>query len=152
VRISAKVDYAVRACCELAARGADTPVPAAVIADAQDIPAKYLKNILAELRGAGIVHTQRGRDGGISLAKPPAAIPLADIIRAVDGPLAAIQGRRPESLTYDGGASNLASLWVAVRASVRSVLEDVSVADVVAGAFPAHVNELLDEPDAWSPH
>lgn len=152
MRISAKVDYAVRACCELAAHASEEPLPAADIAAAQGIPAKYLKNILAELRAAGIVHTQRGREGGVTLARPADTVPLADIIRAVDGPLAAIQGRRPESLAYGGGATHLASIWVAVRASVRSVLEDVSVADVVAGTLPDHVQALLAQPDAWSPH
>jgi Rrf2 family protein len=154
VRVSAKVDYAVRAAVELAAaqNGADParPVKAEALARAQDIPLKFLENILQGLRQAGVVESRRGPDGGHLLARPAAEIALADVIRAIDGPLAGVGGRRPEDLVFSGTAEPLREVWVAVRASLRRVLEEVTVADVAAGTLPALVAELTTDPGAWA--
>ena len=153
VRVSAKVDYAVRACVELAvAQGNDEPlrpVKADALARAQEIPVKFLENILQGLRQAGIVESRRGPDGGHLLARPAAEIAVADVIRAIDGPLAGISGRRPEDVTFPGAAEPMQQVWVAVRASLRRVLENVSLADVAAGAMPAQIGELIADPGAW---
>jgi Rrf2 family protein len=148
VRTTAKADYAVRAAVELAGAG-EGPVKAEQIADAQGIPLNFLENILAELRRAGIVHSRRGASGGYSLARAPEEVSLADIIRAVEGPLANVRGLSPDELDYPGAAKPLRDVWVALRASVRSVLEQVTLADVARGELPAHVVELTQEPDAW---
>ena len=152
MRVSAKVDYAVRAAVELAAAqgGSDPsrPVKAEAISRAQDIPLKFLENILQGLRQAGIVESRRGPDGGHLLARPASEIALADIIRSIDGPLAGVGGRRPEDLAYVGSAEPLREVWIAVRASLRRVLEDVTLADVAAGALPAHITELTSDPGA----
>jgi Rrf2 family protein len=153
VRISAKVDYAVRASVELAAAqggdAPDRPVKAEALARAQQIPVKFLENILQGLRQAGIVESRRGPEGGHLLARPAAEISLADIIRAIDGPLAGISGRRPEEVEFRGTAAPLQEVWIALRASVRRVLEEVSLADVAAGDVPEHVSELTGDPGAW---
>jgi len=153
VRISAKVDYAVRACVELAvAQARETPprpVKAEALARAQEIPVKFLENILQGLRQAGLVESRRGPDGGHLLARPAAEIALADVIRAIDGPLAGVSGRRPEQVTFPGAAEPLQEVWVAVRASLRRVLENVTLADVAAGELPAQVGELVADPGAW---
>jgi Rrf2 family protein len=151
VRISAKVDYAVRAAIELAGADRGTPVKGDRIAAAQDIPMKFLENILSELRRAGLVGSRRGTDGGYWLARPAAKVTIADIIRAVEGPLANVQGVRPEELEFIGSAVPLQRMWVCVRASLRSVLEHVTLADLVAGTLPSKVSKLADDPDAWSP-
>jgi Rrf2 family protein len=151
VRVSAKADYAIRAAVELAARG-DGPTKGDVIADAQQIPPNFLENILADLRNAGIVTSRRGAEGGYWLARPAAEIALADVIRAVDGPLANVRGVRSEQLEYGGSAAKLLEVWVAVRASLRDVLERVTLADVASGSLPATVRELAERPDAWEPH
>jgi len=151
VRISAKVDYAVRAAIELAGADRGTPVKGDRIAAAQDIPMKFLENILSELRRAGLVGSRRGTDGGYWLARPAAKVTVADIIRAVEGPLANVQGVRPEELEFIGSAVPLQRMWVCVRASLRSVLEHVTLADLVAGTLPSKVSKLADDPDAWSP-
>jgi Rrf2 family protein len=148
MHVSAKADYAVRAAIELAAAEAG-PVKGERIADAQQIPLKFLENILSDLRHAGYVQSQRGADGGYWLAEPADAITLADIIRAVDGPLANVRGARPESVEYAGNASHLAEVWIAVRVSLRSVLERVTLADLVAGVLPASVKELTNDAGAW---
>jgi Rrf2 family protein len=148
LRTTAKADYAVRAAVELAAAG-DGPVKAEQIAGAQGIPLNFLENILAELRRAGIVQSRRGAAGGYLLAVPPDEVSLADIIRAVEGPLANVRGLSPEELEYAGSAKELRDVWVALRASVRSVLEQVTLADVARGELPPHVVELTQEPDAW---
>jgi Rrf2 family protein len=154
VRISAKVDYAVRAAVELAAAQGLTdpqrPVKAESLARAQDIPLKFLENILQGLRQAGLVESRRGPDGGHMLARPAAQIALADIIRAIDGPLAGVAGRRPEELHYGGHAEPMREVWIAVRASLRRVLEEVSIADVAAGELPAIVGDLIEDPGAWA--
>jgi len=148
VRISAKADYAVRAAVELAAAG-DATVKGEAIAQAQAIPLRFLENILAELRHAGLVRSQRGSEGGYGLARPAAEITVADVVRAVEGPLASVRGERPESVRYTGAAEPLAQVWIAVRANLRAVVERVTIADVAAGALPAGVAELADDPDAW---
>ena len=150
MRVSAKADYAVRAVVEVAAAD-DGPVKAERIAQAQEIPLKFLENILTDLRHAGVVRSQRGVDGGFWLARPADEITVADVIRAVDGPLANVRGVRPESVTYAGTAEPLREVWVAVRASLRRVLETVTLADLARGELPAVVDELAADPDAWSP-
>jgi Rrf2 family protein len=152
MRISAKVDYAVRAMCELAAHEGDTPMKAERIAAAQEIPASFLGNILADLKRAGFIRSVRGQVGGYRMARPAGAITVADVIRAVEGPLADVRGIRPEALRFDGAAEALGDVWLATRVGVRRVLERVSIADVVAGALPPDVLALLDDPDARTPH
>jgi len=148
VRTTAKADYAVRAAIELAASG-DGPVKAEAIADAQGIPVNFLENILLDLRRAGIVESRRGASGGYLLARPANEISLADVIRAVEGPLANVRGLSPEALQYEGSAARLRDVWIALRASVRSVLEGVTLADVAHGELPTSVVELTQPPDAW---
>ena len=148
MRVSAKADYAVRAAAELATAAAG-PLKGERIAEAQHIPLKFLENILAELKHAGIVASQRGAEGGYWLAEPAAEVTLADIIRVVDGPLANVRGARPESVGYGGSARHLLDVWIAVRVSLRSVLERVTLADLVAGALPGEVRELTADADAW---
>ena len=149
MRISAKADYALRAMAELAATSGDRPVKGERIASAQAIPLKFLENILLELRHAGLVASQRGAEGGYWLARPPEDISLARVIRAVDGPLANVRGTSPESLAYVGPAEPLREVWVALRASLRSVLEAVTLADLAAGGLPEHIEELVEPRDAW---
>jgi Rrf2 family protein len=151
LRVSAKADYAVRAAVELAVAG-EGPIKGERIAQAQDIPLKFLENILLELRHAGLVRSQRGAEGGYWLARPPGEISLADVIRAVEGPLANVRGVRPEELEYQGAANPLRDVFIALRANVRAVLEEVTLADVAAGELPDRVRELVRDPDAWSPH
>lgn len=151
MRVSAKADYAIRAAVELAAAG-EGPVKGDQIARAQKIPVNFLENILADLRNAGLVASRRGAEGGYWLARPADQITLADVIRSVDGPLANVRGVRSEQLEYEGSALRLLDVWVAVRASLRSVLERVTLADVVSGKLPAEVEKLAADPDAWQPH
>ena len=148
MRTTAKADYAVRAAIELAASG-DGPVTAERLADAQQIPLNFLENILLDLRRAGIVESRRGAAGGYLLARPAGEIAIADVIRAVEGPLANVRGISPDALEYEGSAAKLRDVWVALRASVRSVLEQVTLADVARGDLPAHVAELTRTDDAW---
>ncbi|HWF72728.1 MAG TPA: Rrf2 family transcriptional regulator [Solirubrobacteraceae bacterium] len=149
MRISAKAEYAVRAAVELAAATGDKPVKAERLATAQEIPLNFLENILGELRHAGVVRSQRGAEGGFRLAKPAAEVTIADVIRAVDGPLASIRGGPPENVTYNGAAAPLPNVWIAVRASLRGVLERVTLADVAADKLPANVIKLAQDPEAW---
>jgi Rrf2 family protein len=148
MRISARADYAVRAAVELAAAG-EGPTKGEAVARAQGIPLKFLENILGDLRHAGIVRSQRGADGGYWLARPATEISVADVIRAVEGPLASVRGGRPEDVAYDGAAEALAQVWIAVRASLRSVVEAVTLADVAAGRLPTKVAKLAKDPEAW---
>lgn len=152
MRISAKVDYAVRALCELAAHPGDVPLKAEQIASAQEIPLSFLENILVDLRRAGFVRSLRGQVGGYRMAKPAADITIADVIRAVEGPLADVRGMRPESLEFTGSATALRDVWLATRVGLRRVLERVSIADVVAGVLPPAVGELLEDPEVLIPH
>ena len=151
MRVSAKADYAIRAAVELAAAGPG-PVKGDRIATAQAIPPNFLENILADLRNAGLIVSKRGAEGGYWLARPADEITLADVIRAVDGPLANVRGLRSEQVTYEGSAERLRDVWVAVRASLRAVLERVTVADLARGELPASVEALAADPDAWAPH
>src|SRR4051812_47720451 len=148
MRISARTQYALRAATELAA-APPGPVPAEKIAVAQNIPRRFLDNILLQLRRSGIIHSQRGPDGGYWLAKPAGEIALADVIRVIDGPLANVRGQRPEELGYQGAATSLQDVWIALRASEREILESVSVADVAGGKLPKRVRTLAANPDAW---
>ena len=153
MRVSAKTDYALRAAVELAAAAGDgTPVKGERLATSQSIPLRFLENILLQMRHAGLIESRRGADGGYKLAKPPEEITLADVIRAIDGPLAGVSGQRPETLDFKGRSEPLREVWVAVRASLRSVLEQVTLADVASGVLPGHVRELTSEPDAWVSH
>jgi Rrf2 family protein len=151
VRVSAKADYAIRAMVELAAGGGG-PLKADRISQAQEIPVKFLENIMSDLRNAGLVRSQRGAEGGYWLARPAEEIELAQVIRAVDGPLANVRGLRSEEVSYAGSAEALRDVWVAVRASLRRVLEAVTIADVASGELPPEVAELTTDRDAWQPH
>ncbi len=152
MNISAKSDYAVRAMLTLAAMDGTQPVKGEALATAQDIPVKFLENILVDLRRSGLVSSQRGAEGGYRLNRPADKITLADVIRAVDGPIANIRGTRPEAVTYEGTCEPLQQVWVAMRAALRSVLEAVTLADVTSGSLPKAVTRLVADPDAWDPH
>jgi len=153
MRISAKADYAVRAAAELAAAApGGRPVKGEQLASAQGIPQKFLENILADLRTAGLVLSRRGAEGGYALTRPADEISVAEVMRAVEGPLAAVQGVRPESLHYAGAAARLPEVWVALRANLRAVLERVTLAALASGTLPASVTELAAAADAWQPH
>jgi Rrf2 family protein len=152
MRVSAKVDYAVRAAVELAAAASGGPVKGEAIASAQGIPAKFLENILLDLKHAGLVQSQRGTEGGYWLARAPDEISLAEVIRAVEGPIANVRGQRPEEVEYDGSAKALREVWIAVRANLRAVLETVTLADVAAGKLPTAVARITADPDVWLPH
>ena len=151
VYISAKVDYAVRALCTLADAD-DRPVTAETLAKSQGLPAKFLESILNDMRRAGLLLSQRGADGGYRLSRPATAITVADVIRPLDGPLAEVRGLRPEAANYEGSAEHLQSVWVAVRASLRSVLEQVTIADIVSGELPRSVLKMTNDPEAWQSH
>ncbi len=131
MQVNAKVDYALRALAELATADPG-PMKAEAISRAQNIPPKFLENILLELRRAEIVASQRGAEGGYRLAKPPAEVSLADVIRAVEGPIATVRGARPEDVSYTGAASGLRDVWIELRANMRGVLEETSLADLVS--------------------
>jgi Rrf2 family protein len=148
MHIPAKVEYGLRALLTLTAAG--VPQTAERLAQEQGLPPRFLGAILADLRRAGLVASQRGAEGGYRLARPPDHISMADVIRCLDGPLAEVRGFRPEVMTYDGAAEHLQQVWVAVRASMRSVLENVSLQDVVNGQFPRNVVKLTEDPDAWA--
>jgi Rrf2 family protein len=148
MRVTAKVDYAVRALLELAV-AEDGPLKGERIAQAQAIPLKFLENILIDLRHANIVRAQRGAEGGYWLARPANEITIGEVIRAVEGPLASVRGEPPEDMSYSGPAEHLRTVWVAVRASLRAVVDELTLADVVADRMPARVRELTEAPDAW---
>jgi len=148
VRVTAKVDYAVRALVELAAAGGT--VKGERIAQAQSIPLKFLENILSELRRAGIVGSQRGAEGGYRLSRPAAEVSVADVIRAVEGPLADVHGTPPEDLQPPGAAAPVREVWLATRAALRSVLEVVTIEDIATRSLPVIVADLLADPAAWA--
>jgi Rrf2 family protein len=152
MRVSAKVDYAVRAGAELASAAGTGPVKGDTIAQSQKIPLKFLENILLDLKHAGLVQSQRGAEGGYWLAKEPEEISLADVIRAVEGPIANVRGERPEQVEYAGSAEALREVWIAVRGSLRAVLETVTLADVATGKLPEQVSRIAADPEAWLPH
>ena len=151
--ISARVDYAMRALLELAAAQRDNPralLKGDAIAETHDIPTKFLVGVLTTLRTAGILQSMRGRDGGFRLAKPAADIRVADVMRALEGPLAEVRGERPEETEYLGAAEHLRDLWIATRVALRSVLETTSLADLETGDLPSEVAALLSAPGAWA--
>jgi Rrf2 family protein len=150
MRVSAKVDYAVRAAVELAAHEDDDKlVTSEEIADRQDIPHAFLTNILQSLRQAGVVASKRGPVGGHRLARPAKEIVIADIIRAIDGPLAGVSGQHPEELEFKGTAKPLQDVWIAVRANLREILEKVTLADIVNDDLPKQISKRAADEDAW---
>ncbi len=149
MRVSAKTDYAVRALLELAVAG-DGPVKGERLAESQAIPLKFLENILTDLRHAGIIRAQRGAEGGYWLARDAGDVTVGEVIRAVDGPLASVRGEAPEDVAYEGAAENLRTVWVALRASMRSVVDEITLEDVVNDTLPSEVRRLTEAPDAWS--
>jgi Rrf2 family protein len=153
MRVSAKADYAVRAMVELAAVGASEEAPAKgdVIAGAQGIPLRFLENILGELRHHGLIQSKRGADGGYWLGRSADDLTLAEIVRAVEGPLATVRGEPAESLDYAGAAGPLREIWLALRANIRQVLESVTLADVVAGRLPEPIGTLAEHPEVSHP-
>ena len=154
MRITAKVDYAVRAASELAAQRLAVeerrPMKGEAIATAQGIPVRFLESILAELRRSGIVGSQRGSEGGYWLTRPPAEVSVADIIRAVEGPLADVHGEPPEDTSYEGAATELQRVWIATRVALRGVLEETTLEDIAAGTLPDHVVTLAERPGGWA--
>jgi Rrf2 family protein len=142
------VDYALRALSELAA--AKAPRTVEQLSEAQHIPNKYLESILGELRRSGLLRSQRGPEGGYRLSRPATEISIADVIRALDGELANVRGSRPENLAYIGSAAALQEVWIALRASERTILEGVTLAHVVSGELPKPVATLAANPAAWS--
>jgi len=149
VHVTAKADYAVRAVIELASSSAKAPRKVDDVARAQSIPVSFLENILTQLRSTGLVRSQRGPEGGYWLAQPAPEVMLADVIRAVEGPLVGVRGQRPEEIEYTGSAEALQTVWIALRANLRKVLETVSVADVAAGKLPKDVVALTRKEEAW---
>ena len=149
MHVTAKADYAVRAVVELADSSQDAPRKVDDVAQAQHIPVSFLENILTQLRSAGLVRSQRGPEGGYWLARPADELNLAQVIRAVEGPLVGIRGQRPEEMEYVGSAESLQQVWVALRANLRKVLERVTVADVAEGRLPREVLDLTRQEEAW---
>jgi len=149
MRVSAKADYAVRAAAELAA-AEEGPVKGEKLAEAQDIPLQFLEHILLELKHSGIVRARRGAKGGYWLAKPADEVTIADIVRAVEGPIAHVQSTPPEAIEYRGNSEHLQEVWIAVRASIRNVLENVTLADLASGEMPDVVADRVASPDAWA--
>jgi Rrf2 family protein len=149
VEISAKSDYAVRALLELAAKAPDLVKIDLIVGD-QQLPKKFVEAILGDLRRAGIVRSMRGADGGYALARPASEISIGAVIRAVDGPLAEVRGLRPDEMNYIGLAEHLPGLWVAVRASLRRVLDETSLQQLLSGKMPAHVRRMIEDPNAWA--
>jgi Rrf2 family protein len=154
LQVSAKIDYALRAAAELARAAAEEtgPVKGETISESQGIPKKFMENILHDLKRSGIVRTRRGASGGYWLALPAEEISLADIIRAVEGPLANVRGEWPEAVEYSGAAEHLQEVWIAVRANLRAVLESVTLADLVEGELPTPITQLTRDPEAWVHH
>jgi Rrf2 family protein len=149
MHVTAKADYAVRAIVELADSSQQSPRKVDDLAKAQSIPVSFLENILTQLRSAGIVRSQRGPEGGYWLARPADELNLANVIRAVEGPLVGVRGQRPEEIEYVGSAESLQQVWIALRANLRKVLEHVTVADIAAGNLPSDVVALTREDEAW---
>lgn len=149
MHVTAKADYAVRAVVELASGSQDSPRKVDEVAKAQHIPVSFLENILTQLRSAGLVRSQRGPEGGYWLAHPPAEVNLAQVIRAVEGPLVGVRGLRPEEVVYEGSAESLQQVWLALRANLRKVLEHVTLADVASGKLPKEIVALTKQEEAW---
>jgi Rrf2 family protein len=153
MRVSAKSDYALRALIEIARRDDGAPpVSAEEIGRLQDIPHGFLQSILADLRRAGVVMSQRGQAGGWRMGRPAETVTVADVIRAVDGPLVSVYGLRPEAVNYNAGADGLQKVWIAARSSLREVFEAVSIRHLVDGSLPARVERRTESKDAWQPH
>ncbi|ASF10613.1 putative Rrf2 family DNA-binding protein [Nocardia brasiliensis NBRC 14402] len=164
MHITAKVDYAVRTLLEIArasqlSQAPSGPAPAApaapvvkadAIATAQGIPPKVLETVLSDLRRAELVISRRGPDGGYWLARPAAEISIADVIRAIEGPLASVRGERPEDVTYSGAAESLQRVWIALRVNIRAVLENVSIDDIADGRLPGFIDALTEDAGAWA--
>ncbi len=148
MKVSARTDYALRAVIELAGSG-DGPTSAVSLSLAQQIPKQFLDLILGDLRRAGMIVSQRGASGGFKLARPADEISIADVIRAVDGPLATVRGERPHDLAYEGSAEALQEVWIAVRAELRRLLEHVTLADVASGKLPAVVTDIVADAEVW---
>jgi Rrf2 family protein len=152
MHVTAKADYAVRAVIELASGSRSSPRKVDEVAQAQSIPVSFLENILTQLRSSGVVRSQRGPEGGYWLAQPAAEVTLARVIRAVEGPLVGVRGQRPEEVEYSGSAESLNQVWIALRANLRNVLENVTVADVASGRLPDDVLALTRDEEAWEAH
>lgn len=150
MHITARVDHAVRTLLEITAADQASAVKAEAIAAAQQIPPKVLEGILAELRRAGLVTSRRGPDGGYRLARPAHDTSIADVIRSIEGPLASVRGLRPEQVRYPGSAEPLQQVWIALRVNIRSVLENVTLADIAGGTLPDFVTALTADPGAWA--
>lgn len=147
MRVSTKSDYALRALIELAR--SEEVVSAEALATRQDVPLSFLPAILADLRRGGIVTSQRGQFGGWRLAADPGEVTIADVIRAVDGPLLSVYGLRPERVEYNEAARVLQSVWIAARSSLREVFESTTVADLASGELPDDVKRRTADEDAW---
>jgi Rrf2 family protein len=152
VRVSAKADYALRALIEIAQRSDGLPVSAEELGRLQEIPHGFLQAILADMRRAGIVVSQRGQSGGWRLARSAADVSVADVIRAVDGPLVSVYGLRPEAVSYNASAEVLQRVWIAARSSLREVFENVTLDGLAARSLPPEVERLTLDDDAWQPH
>ncbi|HEX9481994.1 MAG TPA: Rrf2 family transcriptional regulator [Solirubrobacteraceae bacterium] len=151
MHVTAKADYAVRAVVELASSSQGSPRKVDDVAQAQSIPVSFLENILTQLRSSGIVRSQRGPEGGYWLALPADEVSLAQVIRAVEGPLVGVRGQRPEEIEYTGSAESLQKVWIALRANLRKVLDEVTVADVAEGKLPKDIMALTRAEEAWQP-
>ena len=154
MQVTAKTDYAIRAASELARAASEGsgPLKGGRISEDQGIPKKFMENILHDLKRAGIVRTQRGASGGYWLAVPAEDVSLADVIRAVEGPLANVRGEYPEDVEYSGAAEHLREVWIALRANMRAVLESVTLADLADGSLPPSIAQLTADPEAWVHH
>ncbi len=151
MHISARIEYALRALCTLTARTGE-PLTAEELAEAQGLPVRFLRAILNDLRRVGIVTSQRGNEGGYKLARPASEITIGEVFRRLEGPLAEVRGMRPESASYEADAVHLQKVWVAVRACLRGVLDEVTLDQVVSGKLPDQVVRLVTSPGAWEPH
>lgn len=152
MRVSAKSDYALRALIEMAGREDGRAVSAEELGRLQDIPHGFLQAILADLRRAGIVMSQRGQSGGWRMGRPAKDVSVADVIRAVDGPLVSVYGLRPEAVSYNEAADGLQYVWIAARRALRDVFERVSIQALADGSLPGDVKALTADDDAWQPH
>lgn len=152
MRVSTKSDYALRALIELVCRNSETAVKAEEIGRQQEIPQGFLQAILADLRRAGVVISQRGQSGGWRMGRDPATVSVADVIRAVDGPLVSVYGLRPEAVAYNESAAELQHVWIAARSALREVFEEVSIRDLADRKLPATVMARTEDDDAWQPH
>lgn len=150
MRISARADYAIRGLLEIANAEAP-PIKRDAIAAAQAIPVKFLESILAELKHAGLITSQRGSDGGYALARAADEITVADVMRVIEGPLATIRDSRPEALGYEGSAESLREVWIALRAHMRTVLESVTLQHLLEHDLPAAIRDATGSPEAWEP-